>query len=239
MNRSNSTISQNLLPFIPLLYVAWADDVLSPTEIELIEKKINRLSHLSAEDLKQLREWINPKTNISEETFSAWKEALTNSLNSEQINTLGINELSMAMSTDSNPSTDIHELNPATKEALSDLERIWSVGILDLPRTIRKSMNIAASHDNFNTNDITAALNGVDNDIINKTKTLLQDPIFSYQTLRTKEEYRAQVLKWTKFLADQGFGALSFPKAYGGQDDIQSYAAVFETLGFHDFEFSH
>lgn len=63
---------------------------------------------------------------------------------------------------------------------------------------------------------------------------ILHDPMFNLETIRNKETYREHVLKWVHLLAEQGYGALHFPKEYGGIDDMGAYAAVFETLGYHD-----
>jgi acyl-CoA oxidase len=46
----------------------------------------------------------------------------------------------------------------------------------------------------------------------------------------TKDEYRTHVLQVVKLLADKGYGALAFDKAYGGENALNKYMAVFESL---------
>ncbi len=67
-----------------------------------------------------------------------------------------------------------------------------------------------------------------------KVRLLLTDPVFQYETGTDIRNYREKVLNWCKLLAEQGLGALAFPEAYGGQDDIAKYLAAFETIAFHD-----
>jgi len=35
-------------------------------------------------------------------------------------------------------------------------------------------------------------------------------------------------------LADQGFGALAFAQEYGGENNMEKYAALFDAFGYHD-----
>ncbi len=60
------------------------------------------------------------------------------------------------------------------------------------------------------------------------------DPEFEYYKGESIAEYREQVLKWCQYLADQGFGGMAYPEAFGGQGDMASYIAIMETLSYHD-----
>ena len=46
--------------------------------------------------------------------------------------------------------------------------------------------------------------------------------------------YRALVLEWVEELARAGFGALAYPREFGGEHDATRSIAVFETLAYHD-----
>ncbi|MEZ5007237.1 MAG: acyl-CoA dehydrogenase [Chitinophagales bacterium] len=198
-------ISKNIQPFIPLLYAVWADEVLSPSESSIILSKIDQMDELSVEEKEELKSYCNPLEMPSSVTFEQWRQFIQ--------------------------SNERHQLSDS--RAVEQLAQLLQINYNDLPLSLKNGGQPASSTNDL-TNNLTGLLNGDDNHIINKTKTLLQDPVFSFKTLRTKEEYRAQVLVWMKFLAEQGLGALSYPKEYGGENDIKSYAAVFETLGFHD-----
>ncbi len=49
-----------------------------------------------------------------------------------------------------------------------------------------------------------------------------------------KKSYRDIVLKQVKFLADKGYGAIAYPEAYEGQDNMEGYAHMFENLMYVD-----
>ncbi len=79
-----------------------------------------------------------------------------------------------------------------------------------------------------------AVLDGPYAKTIAETKAILTRPTFARKTLPIKEDYREQVLEWCKILGREGVGAMAFPEAYGGQDDMGAYAAAFETIAYHD-----
>jgi acyl-CoA oxidase len=81
---------------------------------------------------------------------------------------------------------------------------------------------------------LTRLLDGDQAAIRQRVRTLLTDPRFAYVTVTDRNAYRDHVLGWCKILAEQGLGAVAYPKAYGGQDDMAQYLAVMETLSYHD-----
>ena len=79
-----------------------------------------------------------------------------------------------------------------------------------------------------------ALLDGEGAEIRGRVRQLLSTPAFSYQSFASTQAYREQVYAWCKILADEGLGALAFPKNCGGEGDLHAYLATMETLGFHD-----
>jgi acyl-CoA oxidase len=63
---------------------------------------------------------------------------------------------------------------------------------------------------------------------------ILSGDDFAYVDTHDTAAYREAVLRWCRLLAQHGFGAMAFPREFGGEDDIARSMAVFETLGFHD-----
>ena len=125
--------------------------------------------------------------------------------------------------------------NPETREALEGLE--ISLGLIhiktyeELFPPNRQNEFIASS---FEIEKMTQLLDDDFGEIRRRMRVLLSDPIFKYKTLRDKKDYRNRILEWCTHLAKQGLGALSYPKEYGGEDDMGKYATVFEMLGYHD-----
>lgn len=81
---------------------------------------------------------------------------------------------------------------------------------------------------------MTQRLDGEQAAIRQRVRDLLTDPRFAYVTLADRNAYRDHVLGWCKILAEAGLGALAYPQAYGGKDDMAQYLAVMETLSYHD-----
>ena len=65
--------SPGIQSLIPLLYVAWADRVLTPTEINVLKKKASLSDFLSEEDKEVLLQWANPKRPPSPQLFKYWE----------------------------------------------------------------------------------------------------------------------------------------------------------------------
>jgi len=79
-----------------------------------------------------------------------------------------------------------------------------------------------------------AVLDGKNASINQKMRKLLRDPAFAYTNVKSKQEYREEILRQTKELAKQGLSGYAFPKEFGGGAKIGEHIAVFEMLGFHD-----
>ena len=88
-----------------------------------------------------------------------------------------------------------------------------------------------------NTFDVRAMqrlLDGKHGEMRQQVRQQLSQPRFAYQYFDDTQAYREHVYEWCKLLADEGFGSLTYPKAYGGQDDMPAYLAAMETLSYHD-----
>ena len=67
------TIQKPLLPFIPLLYIAWADGILEEEEIVYIEKQIKENTSLKIETKQIVCKWLNPKNPPSAREIAYWR----------------------------------------------------------------------------------------------------------------------------------------------------------------------
>lgn len=88
----------------------------------------------------------------------------------------------------------------------------------------------------FDLDTLTGILDGKQAPLINELKKLLSTEPF--HTLHGEEKtiatYREQVLQWCQLLAEKGYGAIGYPEAYGGKNDMEAYFTVMETLSYHD-----
>ena len=226
-----------VLSFLPILYVAWADAVLTPTEIDTIESRIKNEQWLTDEEKTIILGWLDPKNPPSPTTLKTWLKVIKErsaGIAKEKKQTLadaGVEIASIGATDDS-----VRCTTPEACKALYEIEQALGVignESLDtmLPEGVTTPISSAPS---FPEHELTALLEGEHSDIIKKLKTILSDPAFAYVREVDKETYREQVFQWCKLLADQGIGALGYPKEYGGGGDIGRYFTAMETLSYHD-----
>ena len=61
-----------LLTFLPMLYVAWADAVLAPSQIEAIRSKVNDQPWLREAEKAQLQRWLDPASPPTVAEMKGW-----------------------------------------------------------------------------------------------------------------------------------------------------------------------
>ncbi len=243
MSTNPSQFTPGVQSLIPLLYVAWADRVLSPSELKMLKKKVLTLPFLTKEDLETLSKWSNPLKPPTREEVKLWELEMKRaaiSLPAEKRKSMA--DLALAMGKAGaarHKDIELWEAND-TRAALVELESILGLvdmgnyhsifpEVADLKQVEEEECNTC-----FKVDKMTDLLDGEFADIRRKTMTLLKDPAFELKTVRNKEEFRLRVLEWCKLLADQGLGALAYPKEYGGEGSMAKYIRVFETMGYHD-----
>ncbi len=228
----------NVLPFLPLLYVGWADNALMPSEIKLIREKADEMDWLTATERELIIEWSNPTQPPSPELMGTWVKLIREA--SEKLDTASrqsLADLSLQMAESSSATTNWN--TPAARMAMEEMElALGYVNLKDyrniLSEEQRKKAEELDETPCFDYKEMARLLDGEHADIKNRVRQLFADPEFQLRIIKDKEEHREQTLKWCKLMAAQGLGSISYPEANGGSNDIAEYAAVFETMGYHD-----
>lgn len=225
----------DLYVFLPILYTVWSDAVLSPSENATLQGLIESQAWLTAEERSFLLEQINPSAPPSPDEFIAWREEIkkvTNGSTGNSLVELGVKLA--ALHGDGSMSTTLEK----EKSSLSKIEN--TLGLISYEAAYRFQSAHATitstqtTKKTFDTQKLTDILDGENAAIIRKVKTLLSDPEFTYVGPGDLTLYRTKVLQWCKFLAEQGYGSMAYPKPYGGQGDMAAYFAIMETLSYHD-----
>jgi acyl-CoA oxidase len=236
------TYSTGVLSLLPLFYVGWADNELSNQEKKLIQKQINTLAFISAEDRKMLREWSDPDSPPSEALLRHWADTIiasTQNLNPKKKLSLVDLGMEMAMVTATETEQDILS-QKTTKSALDRIEKIIGHSDIDFFRSILddKVLNQQLALDdedrNFDPSALQAILDSRAPEDYREYRQLLASKTFATNYLRDKEAYRLRILGWCKELGKRGLGALSFPEAYGGRNNFWAYGALFNTMAQKD-----
>ncbi|MBH25083.1 MAG: acyl-CoA oxidase [Myxococcales bacterium] len=229
-----------LLPFMPMLYVAWADGDLADHEISSISERMG--DGLSEEHRAALSSWLDPKhppTNT--QLMGLLREireatARLPELDEQSLVNLGLEIARLNTNPGEEPWPNVADLR-----ALQDLEEALGVvgeeTLADImPR--REKMPVEAMDEPDPTFDVaamTAMLDAPYGEIRSKVRGTIQGPMFTRDFELNKEQQREQVLEWCQELARRGFGAIAYPGVTCDADqDLGQFIAVFETLGAFD-----
>ncbi len=238
LQKSFPTYSPGVMSLLPLYYVGWADSLLSPAEVKLIRRKINELPFLEPADKELLNEWSDPAQPPSDALFKHWVGLLKKSAAQlPATSQMSMAQLGLEMAKQTATTDQVLKWSSdQTQQALEKLERtIGKIGLTTYRNIFPRESDPSHIEDQpALQKELTALLDDQFSSIRNKMRTLLADPDFLLYPFNDKTAHRERVLQWCQQLAHQGLGALSYPEAYGGKDDMGTYAAVFEMLGYHD-----
>ncbi|CAN5136172.1 acyl-CoA dehydrogenase [soil metagenome] len=229
----------NLHVFLPIFYMIWSDAVLTPSEIKTIQDLIDSQKWLKADERKFLYEQINPVAPPSPDEFKNWLTEImkavdkTASATNVRLADIGVTLAQLHGNGILNDS-----LAQARHSLLTVDETLGLIGgeaIYNFhPERRHTITHDRATQHTFNVDALTKILDGPEAEIIKKVKAVISDPEFKYIDADNLSEYREKVLQWCKQLAKHGFGAMAYPKEYGGQGDMANYFAIMEALSYHD-----
>ncbi len=233
--------SPALMSILPMLYAAWSDMVLTPSEVKYLSKKVDTLNFLSEGEQDMVKRWMNPRNPPSRQLFLHWETTIVTAAKKLPVKSRkSLVDLGLAMAQKSAKANKLTNWdNKEVKAVLEDLEEKLNLVTWDTYQRIfpEEAPDLEHSHA-FEIESMTKKLDGDTHELRNKVKRFFQDPVFNYKPLPTKSKKRKAVLKWTQMMADQGYGSSAFPKEYGGWDSMKDYLAVFETSGYFDLSLS-
>ena len=220
--------SPGTLQYIPFFYVIWSDNLVTVSELNVIQKAIDRDESLSVEEKKKLNSWLNPKQPPANNELKQWQNIVSNSgVKLIETETYPLATFSQKIV------CEYFEVCPFN-ESLKHIE--INLGIQ--PNHYNHLFDVEVVHeitsDHYDAKAIDIILKGKHAKVVDEFREVLKDDIFKWDIHRTKEEFREIVLDQTKFLASKGYGALAYPEEYGGAGDMEGYAHMFENMMFVD-----
>jgi len=230
-----------VLMFLPMLYVAWADDILTPEEFATINSKIKEQEWLDESEKSVLKNWLDPSTPPTAETLMSWLRVIRYSASEiskdskKTLTDLGLEIARLGAKNDF-----VRCSTPEACKAIEEIEE--SLGIVSyeasadilFDRQKRELIPERERESRFDSEAMKALLDGKNAEIRNKLRKFLSQPEFDVSLSMNKEEYREKVLEWVNRIAQQGIGALSFPAEYGGEENPSKFIAAFETIAYRD-----
>jgi len=227
-----------LTPFLPMIYVAWADGYLSDGEIEAICTEVSSNAAVGGSCQQVLGDWLNPTAPPT----AAQLQALLRGIQSraaklEPTERRTLTELGLAIAeADTSPTVVEREALERIENALGVLGPEATRQILLPERPVDGALTESdePSAASFDVKAMQAIFDGDYPEKRRAVRELLSQPHFAYQYALPKSEYRELVLSWCREIASAGFGALSYPEVGGGQNDTEAFVAAFETIAEHD-----
>lgn len=228
-----------LYAFLPIFYMVWADAVLTPSELENMRSLIDRQMWLSDEEKAILLKNLDPKNPPSPDELKSWLNEISISAGKmEDEMKQGLVQIGIKLA-QLNARSEDHETIQKAHAPLIDMEEALGVISREAAYHMRYGdrVTVTASQptsESFSVAEMNKILDGVDKPILDRVRTIVSDAAFDYKDFDSLTEYREQVLTWCKYLAQQGFGSIAYPKEYGGEGDMRKYFAIMEALSYHD-----
>jgi len=221
-----------VLPFLPMLYTAWSSEVVSPAQIRGIEKVLRTSKCMSNDQRKMVKQWLDPANPPSPSVVQGWLTYIRD--NSDIDGRCSVADLGASLA-----QGDPLPKNCPTRKALEEIETDLSIlgeevtaEMLGKEGAVAKKKSKKGAVD---TKKLNAYLDGDHASLRKKVRRFFLDSKLSLSRIpEGKDEYRELVFEWCELAAQQGWGALAFPKFAGGKDDVEKYMVVFEELGYHD-----
>ena len=220
--------SQGVSQYIPFFYVIWSDDLLSYSEISVIKSAIEGDETLTKEDQDTLLNWLDPKNPPLDEELKNWKKTISNStVKLVESETYPLATFCQKLV------CSYHEQCPFN-DHLKDIEINLGIQPNHYKHLFAVEVVENATSNYYESTAIDTILKVEHAPVVDAFREVLKDSIFDWSIKRTKDEFRAHVLKQVEFLAQKGYGAMAYPEAYGGTGDMPGYAAIFENLMYID-----
>ena len=216
------------LPFLPMLYVAWADGDLSSGEMEEICRR------LGDECGSRLRPWLDTTAPPTARDLARLLRRLESAAKGmEPGEKLSLTGFGLALARLSG-----QVVRDAERQALAAVEAALGIADSEAARQLLTSRRPAPqprpATPSFDVDALEQRLDGEHRELRQRLRHLLSEPEFRPPLGQSKEAARQWVLERCRRLADEGIGSLSFPEADGGAGDIGQFIAAFETLALGD-----
>lgn len=236
-------ISSSAVSVLPLMFVAWNDSVLSPTELNLLRKFLSDFQHLDENDKNYLLQYTDFNNPPDEQTLRSWLDLIKNNisnLSKEKKNS--ISEFITEVASVSTEKAYVHE-NENFIHSVTELTNAIGLNETKTINALYEELGLideekVKTEFSFDPHKLSYILEGFGHHIKAELNTLFKDMVFDKSEARDKSILREHTLKIIKELAKRGYGALAYPQEYGGKSSFDLYIKVFEVLCTYDMNYA-
>ena len=216
--------SVGILQYIPFFYVIWSDDLLSASEISVVQKVITLDASLDQSEKAQLHSWLNRNHPPHDDEIKNWKQTIASSkVKLIESDTYPLTSLSQRMVNSDHPNEQLKHIEVHLGIQPNHYNHLFDVEVVH-----------EKTSDEYDATILDEILTGEHSEVVNEFRSFLNQPDFAWQILRDKDEFRNSILKQVQLLGEAGYGAMAYPPEYGGTGNMPAYAAIFEHLMFVD-----
>lgn len=233
----------DLLPFLPLIHAAWADGVLTASELEELCDQVERQPGLDADGRGRLRAWLRPERPPSPASLARTRALLRERaarVPSEERDSLGRLGLAMARTAGDGEWDESPWASEEARSGLLGIERSLgmagaeAVHALLAEPTPSRPAPVPERAPSFEVEAMRSFLDRPHGELRSRVMALLASPELHFPEELERSAYRTRVLDAVRILAREGLGGLAFPEEYGGAGSPGQALAAFETLAFGD-----
>jgi len=239
-------LTPSLTPFLPAIYVAWADGELSTTEIAHIADAVAAgIPWTKTACHAALEKWLDPTAPPSATDLIALMMRIRSfTADLEGAERMGLAGLGEALArADAGSDTPVA---PEVQQALEKVEQ--ALGLAGA----QSSRELFAPHADplaealteepervakLDVPGLSALFAGEHGKVRDQVRAVLSTPAYRHEFPLPIEEYRSRVLAWLGPIAEAGFGGLPYPYGADGAPKAQNvggFLAAFETLAEFD-----
>lgn len=228
-NRLETLLSNDqLLPLLPVLYIAWADIQLTTAECKRIRELADALPDFDEGSQATLAAWLQPERPPTASELAHLRHRIRE-LAGERQATLAAIAASM---------------KPGVADSLTDAvaayeheRQLSGVGVsAEIFRGAGEAVrqDLAEQPASFDPADLQTILEGDYAQEWALVREVLAADSFQYDYGDSTQAQRAAVMRWLEVLAEQGLGAYPMPAAVGGKDDMPGFIHLFQALAMFD-----
>lgn len=223
-----SKYTSGILQYIPFFYVIWSDDLLTISEINVVQKALEADETLTEENRNTLISWLdtaNPPTNNE---IKNWKRTIANT------RVKLVESETYPLAAFSQKIVRQHYRKYPFNDQLKHIEVNLGIQPNHYSHLFDVELDYKSTLNYYDASEIDTLLKGEHANVIDGFRSVLDNPIFEWDIHRKKEDFREVVLDQVKFLADKGYGSIAYPSTYSGTNNMEGYAYMFENMMYVD-----
>ncbi len=231
MNTVETPLKNSLLPFLPTIYIAWADGVLSAEELTSLHRQIGERTDLDDETRALLSVWLDPNSPPSARQLQVLLSTIRSSATDlPEAQRFDLAELGLAVAS-STP-------GPEVEKALREIQDALGVIGHEASRSLLYDAPPPPSQDpckpSFDVRKLQALLEAPYSAERARIRSVLAHPRFFHEYGISHSTFRERVFNWCKELAREGITRVPMPSSVGGEDNMGGFLAMADEIASFD-----